>query len=580
MSTFLQKNIPSWPRWRALLKVLSHKERILASILLIVFAISSLGLLLGYYLRNSILLPNYGGQYREALIGSPQYINPLFAETNEADRDLSVLVFSGLIKYDSNGLLKNDIAENYEILDSGKTYLFYIRKDVFWHDDKQLTADDIVFTILAFQNPEYKSPMALNWRGVKVEKVDDFTVRFSLNNVFAPFLENLTVGILPKHIWENISPATLQISDYNLNPIGAGPYKLSKIVKDKEKTNIIKEIELVANDKYHFGRPFIGTVILKFYASEEEAIDSINNNQVDGISFLSPQNKSIISPVRNINVYQLKIPRYFAVFFNQNKSKALTDKKVRKALAYATDKKQIIDQVLLGEADIVDAPILKEILGIDTFTEIYEFSLDKARQELSDWKDSNGDGILDRKIVKTDKEYTKLEINLYTSDWTELAKIAELLKQQWEAIGGVKVNINIQNKNDLSQKIIRGREFEALLFGEILYMDPDPFSFWHSSQKKDPGLNLAMYDNLEIDKLLEQARQTLDYKERIKKYDAFQQVITEDVPAVFLFSPHYLYIVGNFVKGIEAKNIATPARRFSEIEKWHIKTQREFRNEN
>lgn len=574
MSTLLKLNIPSWPRWRALPKIMSKRELRLFFALVAVFAVSSIWLSVNYYLNNSVLVPAYGGQYREALIGYPQYINPVLAETNEADRDLSALVFSGLMKYDANGLLKPDIAESYEISDGGKTYLFKLRKDVFWHDGRQLMADDIIFTINIFQNSEYKSPLAANWRGVKAEKIDDFTVKFSLGNTFAPFLENLTAGILPKHIWENIPANTFPISDYNLNPIGSGPYKFSKIEKDKIK-NVFTQIEFKANEKYYLGRPFIKTIVFKFYNSEDESIKALSNNEVDGISYLSPQNKNKISS-QNTNIYSLRIPRYVAAFLNQNRNKALADINVRRALAYATDKKQIINEVLNDEANPVDTPILRDILGIDNFTKTYEFSPEKAKKELAEWKDENGDGILEKKILKTDKEPANLEITISTSDWAELSKIAEILKSQWEKVG-IKVNLDIQKVSDLTQKTIKPREFDALLFGEILYMDPDPFSFWHSSQKKDPGLNLAMYDSPQADKLLEDARQTLDYMERIKKYDAFQQIIADDVPAVFLFSPHYLYAVDNFVRGIETKNIATPARRFSEIEKWYLKTDREFK---
>lgn len=555
--------------------IINRRELRLFFVLITVFIISSIWLSANYYYQNSVLVPAYGGQYREALIGSPQYINPVLAETNEVDRDLSALIFSGLIKYDNNGLLKPDIAESYEISDGGKTYIFKLKKDVFWHDGKQLTADDIIFTINIFQNPDYKSSLAANWRGVKAEKIDDFAVRFSLGNTFAPFLENLTAGILPKHIWENIPANTFQISDHNLSPIGSGPYKFSKIEKDNIK-NVFTQIEFKANEKYYLGKPFIKTIVFKFYNSEDESIKALGDNEVDGISYLSPQNKNKISSP-NANIYSLKIPRYVAAFLNQNKNKALADINVRKALAYATDKKQIIGEVLASEADPVDTPILRDILGMDNFTKIYEYSIEKAKKELADWKDEDNDGILEKKIAKTDKEPTKLEITISTSDWTELVKITEILKSQWEK-AGFKVNLDIQKVGDLTQKTIKPREFDVLLFGEILYMDPDPFSFWHSSQKKDPGLNLAMYDNPQADKLLEDARQTLDYIERIKKYDAFQQIIAEDAPAIFLFSPHYLYVVDNFIHGIETKNIATPARRFSKIEKWYIKTDREFKN--
>lgn len=554
---------------------MNYRERVILAVLIAVFVFSSFGGVIYYYLQNSEKAPAYGGEYREAIIGFPQYINPIFAES-DVDNDLSALIFSGLMRYDEDGRLETDIAEKYEIKDSGRTYIFNIRKDVFWHDGRQFTADDVVFTISAFQNPDYKSPLSLNWRSVRVEKIDDFTVRFSLNNAFAPFLENLTVGILPKHIWGEVAPASIYLSEYNLKPIGTGPFQFFKSEKDA-KSGAITKIDLKASEKYYLGRPFIDTVILKFYSSENEAIEAFNNLEVDGICYLQPQNKDELSGLKSPNIYRLKVPRYFAVFFNQNKSKPLTDKKVRKALAYATDKNKIIEEVLMNEASVVDSPILRDVLGIENYTPVYEFSLEKARKELSDWKDSNNNGILDKKFSKLDKEPTELEITLYASDLVELSKIAEILKQQWEAIGGVKVNVVIQDRKDLRQKVIKSRDFDALLFGSLLYMDPDQFSYWHSSQKKDPGLNLSMYDNPEVDKLLEDARQTLDYKERIKKYDAFQQVIVEDVPAIFLFNPHYLYVLGSQVKGVEVKKIAISSKRFTGIENWYIRTKREFK---
>lgn len=578
MFTFIKNNIPSWSRWRALPSVLNYRERVILAILVAVFIFSSFGSAVYYYFQNSVSIPTYGGEYREAIIGFPQYINPIFAES-DVDNDLNALIFSGLMKYDENGSLKTDIAEKYEIKDNGKTYIFNIRQNVFWHDGKQFTADDVIFTISAFQNPDYKSPLSLNWRSVRVERIDDFTVKFSLNNAFAPFLENLTVGILPKHIWGDVAPASIYLSEFNLRPIGTGPYKFFESEKDKEKENTIVKIELRANESFYFDRPFIDSVVLKFYSSEDEAIKAFNNLEVDGICYLQPQNKTKLSELKNPNIYRLKVPRYFAVFFNQNKSKPLTDRKVRKALAYATDKNKIIEEILMSEASAVDSPILRDVLGIDNYTPVYEFSLEKAIKELSDWKDSNGNGILDKKFSKSDKESTELEITLYASDLVELSKIAELLKQQWEAIGGVKVAVVIQDRKDLRQKVIKSREFDALLFGSLLYMDPDQFSYWHSSQKKDPGLNLSMYDNPEVDKLLEDARQTLDYKERIKKYDAFQQIIVEDVPAIFLFNPHYLYVVAGQIKGVEVEKIAISSKRFTGIENWYIRTKREFKKE-
>ena len=546
---------------------MTKKERILIISLFGLIIIASSLLCFQSWLKQTKVVPKEGGEYTEAIIGQPRFINPILAQTNDPDQDLSKLIFSGLLKYNSKGELVPDLAEKYAIGDYGRIYDFFLRKDILWHDGESFGADDVIFTIKTIQNPDYKSPLRRKWKGIEVEKLDERTVRFKLKTPYAPFLSNLTVGILPCHIWKYIGPSNFPFAEYNLKkPIGTGPYKSSQFKKDKN--GKIKLFVLTSNENYYGKVPYLEKINFKFYPSEEEAIASYNKKEVSGINYISAANIDKIRNKENLRLYSLSIPRYFAVFFNQNKSKVLSDKTVRLALAYATDKKELIDKVLLGQGETVETPILPYLLGYNPETKIYDFAVEHANNilERDGWQDKNGDGV-------REKGDLHLEFTLITTDWPELVKTANLLKDQWAKIGA-KVNVKTPPVAEIQQNYIHPREYEALLFGEVLGGDPDPFAFWHSSQRKDPGLNLALYSSEEVDTLLEEGRTNLDPDVRAEKYRRFQEIIVDDVPAIFLYSPTYLYAVNRKIQGIELKNVVLPSERFCDVENWYIKTRR------
>jgi peptide/nickel transport system substrate-binding protein len=565
----LINKFPSWHQWQKVPSVLTKKERYFILGLLILTIISLFGWMISYNLKHTILVPNYGGSFTEGIVGNPQYINPILSQTNDADRDLSELIFSGLTKYNSKGEIVSDLAESYNIGDNGKIYEFFLRKNVKWHDGTSFTADDVVFTIGAIQNPDYRSPLRINWSGVEVEKVDDWTVRFKLKIPYAPFLSNTTVGIAPSHIWKDILPEKFLIAPENLEPIGTGPYQLKKIKKDKE--GFISSVELEAFGEYDAElRPFIEKIYVYFYPSEEELIKVYNRGGLDNLALISNQNKDTLrSANMKANTYRLNLPRYFAIFFNQSKSKILSDKNVRLALNYATNKKEIIEKALNGEGIQVDSPIPFGVFGQNEKIKIYEFNPEKAIEilEQAGWKDADNNGT-------REKKEEKLEFELVTTDLNQLRQSADIIKEQWAKIGA-KVNVVISNIGEIQQKYIRPREYQAILFGEVLGLDPDPYSFWHSSQKKDPGLNLALYDNQKVDVLLKDARQVINNDElRAREYEQFQQYVIDDAPVVFLYSYYQLYVSVKKIKGIEVENIVLPSKRFADINKWYIKTQR------
>ncbi len=562
----LKIKFPSWQQWQKLPSVLTKKERYFIFGLSVIAILSLIIWLAVYNLKHTIVVANYGGSFKEGIVGSPQYLNPVLSEANDTDRDVTELIFSGLMKYNNQEELVLDLAEKYAIGENGKIYDFFLKRDIQWHDKQPFTADDVIFTIQTIQNPEYRSPLRINWTGVEVEKIDDYTVRFKLKTSYAPFLANTTVGIIAKHIWEKILPEKFLLALENLEPIGTGLYKLKKIKKDKE--GFVDYLKLEAFGQYEKNRPFIEKIELYFYPDEEALIRAYNRAKIDNLSLISVQNESKLQGLRKANVYQLNLPRYFAVFFNQSKSKALSDKTVRLAFNYATNKQEIINKVLSGQAKIVNSPIPAGVWGHNDEIKIYEFALDHANNilEESGWKDEDEDGI-------REKGEEKLEIELITTELKELQQVANLLQEQWSKIGA-QINVKILNIGEIQQEHIRPREYQALLFGEVLGLDPDPYSFWHSSQKRDPGLNLALYDNSKVDTLLRQARQDLDPESRAEKYKEFQQIVIEDVPVIFLYSSYHLYVVDKKIKGLTIKNIVLPSKRFVDIEDWYIKTQR------
>lgn len=548
-----------------LAKFLSRKERYIILGLSALIIGSILAIPIGYYFSITEIAPDFGGKFTEGLIGEPRFINPLLLQT-DADRDLAQLIYSGLLKNDGQGNFIPDLAESFKISDDGLVYRFNLRKNIKWHDGRNLSADDIIFTVKTAQNQDFASPQRINWQGVEIIKIDDLTFEFRLKNPYAQFINNLSLGIIPSHLWQDVKAGNFILSELNLKPVGTGPYKFFKLKKDR--LGRITSYELSANEDYYLNGPFIESINFNFYTSEEDLIQSFNLSGVDSLSGISPTNLGGLRFPGKVKINELKIPRYFAVFFNQNQSEALSDKNVRLALAHSVNKDKIIESID-GRGFKVDSPILPEIFDdFEDSIKKYDYNPDFVRQilENSGWQDKNGDGI-------REKGDRLLEIQLVVPLRKDFVFIGELLKKDWEEIG-IKIDLITASVIELQQNYIQPRTYQMLLFGEVLNIEPDPFSFWHSSQKKDPGLNLALYDASGADKLLEEARQSLNPVIRANKYNDFQNLVIEDLPVIFLYSPYYIYPQAKKIKGFESKLMGLPSERFVNVADWYIKTQR------
>jgi len=565
LKKYLKSFLPEKKQIIYLAKLLSKKERyvILGLSLLIIGSTGAIPI--SYYFNITEAKPDFGGEFTEGLIGEPRFINPLLLQT-DTDRDLAQLIYSGLLKNDGQGNFIPDLAESFSVSDDGLVYRFNLRKNIKWHDGINFSADDIIFTVKIAQNQDFSSPQKINWQGVETVKVDDLTLEFRLKNPYAQFINNLSLGILPSHLWKDVKAGNFILSELNLKPIGTGPYKFFKLKKDR--LGRITSYELSADENYYLNGPFIESINFNFYTSEEDLIQSFNLSGVDSLAGISPNNLTDLRFPGKVKINELKIPRYFAVFFNQNQSEVLSDKNVRLALAHSVNKDKIIESIQ-GRGFKVDSPILPEIFDdFEDSVKKYDYNPDFVRQilENSGWQDKNGDGI-------REKGDRLLEIQLVVPLRKDFIAIGGELKKDWEEVG-MKIDLITASIIELQQNYIQPRTYQMLLFGEVLNIEPDPFSFWHSSQKKDPGLNLALYDASGADKLLEEARQSLNPIIRANKYNDFQNLVIEDLPAIFLYSPYYIYPQAKKIKGFESKLMGLPSERFVNVADWHIETQR------
>lgn len=553
----------------------SLTEKTLFVVFSLVFIISGLSML--YRVNEAFLteVPDYGGSLTEGVVGSPRFINPLLM-LSDTDKDLATLIYSGLTRVTSSGKIIPDIAESYTISDDGLVYIFKLKDDVYFHDGHKLTIEDVLFTIEKAQDSSLKSPREVNWLGVRVEKIDENTISFTLRQPYSPFLQNTTMGILPKHLWQNASVEEFPFSRLNINPVGSGPYKVESI--SYSDSGLPKEYKLVSWNKYALGKPYITRINIKSYQNEKEVIDAYKNGDVENIHGISPKQLPDLKK-DNEQIILSPLPRVFGVFFNQNVAPVFLFKEVRTALEMTANKQEIVDTILGGFGQTIDNPVPLKTTSNSTTTEDIAIRLEKARELLAKngWK-LNDFGIYEKK-EKT--KITRLSFSISTGNIPELKETALLLQKHWQALGA-EVEVKIFEIGDLNQNIIKTRKYDSLLFGEIVGRDLDLYPFWHSSNRNSPGLNIAMYTNVKVDKILENIRSTTDESEQQKLLDSFNKEIKNDIPAVFTHSPYFIYILPQKVKNVEIGMLTSGGERFADVHKWYIETNNvwEFLNNN
>jgi peptide/nickel transport system substrate-binding protein len=395
-----------------------------------------------------------------------------------------------------------------------------------------------------------------------------------LKKPYASFLESTTMPIMPKDLWEN---TPIELNNANINPVGSGPYMIEKTVK--KSSGAIDYFDLVPFKKFALGKPYIKNLRVRFYPSEEDLIKALTNGEVNEINSITPVNAEILRE-KNYKVASTVLPRVFGLFFNQNQNQIFTDKAITRAINGAIDKNKIIKNVLFNYATTIDSPIPPGMLANQSTesmtTPDREKTLEKIESDLAKagWKKGTS-GFLEKTTTDNKKKKTTktIEFSISTGNTEELVKTAILIKEDLEKIG-MKVDVKTFETGNLNQNVIRPRKYDVLLFGEIINHESDLFAFWHSSQRRDPGLNVAMYTNAKVDKILEDAFITVDETNRIKKYQQFESEIDKDIPAVFLYSPNFIYVIPKDLKNAEIRRMIYPSDIFANVFSWYINTEK------
>lgn len=399
------KKVPSWRQIKHIRRVFSPQEKKLfnVAIILLLIGLAWGGVVWTKDYRTQV--PAVGGKYVEGVVGSPQLINPLFSSLNSVDKDISSLVYSGLMRYDSDQKLVTDLAKDYQISNDGKTFTFELRKGVTWHDGKKFTAEDVIFTYNKIKDKKINSPEYVTFKDVQVDKLGKYKVRFELGKSYPGFLHNLTLGVIPKHIWQGITPQRIRLTQKNLQPIGTGPYQFKKLAKDN--TGYIYKYTLERNDKFYRKPPYIQSLVFRFYrnySGNEGVIQEIKEQAIDGLRFVPPRKRGEIDK-KSIKIHKLKQPQYTALFFNLKQNKFLKNEKVRKAVSLAIDKQRILQEALKGQGEVISDPILSMFGDYKNATST-KFNVKKANSLL-------------------DEEFDKIEKDKYK----ELRKIS-LIKEK------------------------------------------------------------------------------------------------------------------------------------------------------
>lgn len=609
------RRAPSWLQTRFIAKILPKRERLLFFSTLTVFGLAVLGIATGLVLEAREELPAVGGEYVEGVVGVPNLINPIFATSNEADLGLVRLIYSGLMRLDTDAKPVLDLAESLSVSPDQKTYTFTLGKAV-WHDGQPVTTKDVAFTFALIQDKAVGSDLFSSFNGVSVTTTDR-TITFRLPEVYPAFLSSLTVGIVPEHIWGSVPRAEIKTSEVNNRFLGSGPFQLGQIIK--EENGYISRVELNRFPEYQHGAAYLKNLVFQYYPEyegETGALEALRTQKVNGLGMI-PTAYRETAATRHVVIEKYQLPQYTALFFNSNNQSALKNRDVRESLALALNKVKILQDTLDDDGTVINSPVLAGSPGYVTAEipapniEAANTILDKewARISVEDYKKQLVDSYVREhrattstsstiqldpeilaaeaeKLVKAElppaqvffrrsKDGKDLVLRLSAPDTAEYRLVAGFVAGYWQDIG-VRTEITFIDPRDLVRFALKGREYDVLLSGVIVGNDPDQFPFWHSSQIQYPGLNLSGYTNRTVDDILIKIRQTNDAAQLEKLYSDFQAQITRDIPAVFLYSPQYLYGLGKEIKGNAVTKISHPADRFSGVTGWYIKTKSSF----
>ena len=534
-----------------------HRQFLIAA--LTILAVVAVVLVTGHP-QTADNVPAVGGVYIEGVVGHPTYLNPLLSTPNDADEDIVSLVFSGLTRLASDGTVVPDLAQSWTISPDGTVYTFQLR-DATWQDGQPVTADDVVFTINQLQSPAFPGGPELShlWQSVKVFRVDAKTVRFTLGEPYAPFLEYSTLGLLPSHLLHGVNGKALQSNIFNAQPVGSGPFQVKQAT--------LHEINLTTNPRYTGKPPFLAGITFRYYDTFADALEALHHGDVQGLA--SIPSGHLLDLANDPKLTLLKVPVYahLSQLVLNTQSPIFSDDIARRSLDLAIDRSKAIEVAANGEGVPAVGPIPPNSWAFTQEAGAYTFAPDRAAKLLDDdgWKVPASGGTR----VKDGKPF---RFTLLAVDQPDRQQAAEEISRELRAVG-IDAQVQTAGWGGIVQDYLVPRKFDAVLTEAYTpTVDPDPYAFWHSSQVKG-GLNVGGWSNRIADNLLEDGRHQQSRTTRQDDYAKFQMLFAQQQPSILLYHPMYLYAVPTTLKGVKLGEILQPSDRFLNVAEWYVRTR-------
>jgi peptide/nickel transport system substrate-binding protein len=563
-----KSRVPRWRQLRYAGLIFNTRER---KILLGAAAALVLAAGVGVWALASerlVLVPADGGSVTEAIIGSPKYINPLYAAANDPDADLTALVFAGLFRRVNGTTVVPDLAERFEWSEGGTRLTLTLRNEIAFHDGTPLTSEDVIFTLRAAKHPSWRSTYINAFRDASFEQADDRTVVITLPEPDAYLLDALTIGILPAHVWQDVEAANALLADANTRPIGAGPFKVRSFRRNS--SGAILSYTLERYEKYHGIKPFLERIEFRFYPDRQLALDSLRNGQVDALAFVSGTDLERVAKNEHLDYGTLELPQETIAFMNVN-DETLKDAKVRQALALAVDRDEIVgaqagvSHPVQGPYPFADAPSASTSTAEDRMEEA------RALLEEAGWKLSGENAVRTKNGAATGTEQTnELSLVITVADVPDLTNVAEVLQRRWSLLGA-KVTISREDEGALLRRASREHDSQILVWNVLLNSSQDLFPVWWSAQADD-GLNFSNLKDRNVDAAIEEIHSATTTDALKQARQKVSDAVLARTPAVFLTRPAYGYAYAKKIKGVaQSSQIGTPSDRFHDLPNWHVK---------
>ena len=547
----------------------------------VLIAVGGLLLVVGILLSQTPALqsiaaqPVSGGAHVEALIGSAVRLNPILDFNNQVDEDIDQLLYRGLVRFDDRGQPRPDLAAQLAVSADTKLVTVTLRDDAFWHDGEPVEAADVVYTFSKMQEEGYPGPADLQafWSEINVVLLDERTVQFQLPEPFAPFLDFLSVGLLPDHLLRGVSATDLPDHPFHLEPVGTGPFRFDRFLMEAGE---IAGVSLLKNEDFYGQVPYLDRVEFHYFDSHEEALAAYQAGQVGAIGSVGPTILPQVLAMPNLNLYSVRQPQVKLIYLNLGDSELafLTDKDVRQSLTYAVNRQALIDLELGGQGIVATGPILP---GTWAFAEglepvPYDPIVAGALLDEAGWEIPVGANPGASEYVRA-KDESQLGFTLLHPDTPVDAQIAGRIQSYWAALG-IQVELEPARPEEL-QEALEDRQYEAIMTDLVLsrWPDPDPYPLWHDSQAES-GQNYAGFVDRNTGIWLERARVSPDQAQRADLYASFQYRFQDQAPVVLLYHPIYNYAINADMLGVAFGPLFDASARFATIEHWHLRTRR------